>query len=101
MSRNKKLTTVAPHFISNGVNCVYAHQVLEAMFGDDYYLKVEPEVQTAALKSWMERNNAHYYAEEKWLYDADDRMYPGFREAEGVRQAKLYGNRWCVMENLS
>ncbi len=101
MAKNLTLVSVKPDLVTpDGVNVVYAGTLDEALFGRDYW-RVDYSVRSQATKAWMRRNGAHYYAEEKWLFDEDDRPYPGFSVAKGVREAKRFGARTVVVENLS
>jgi hypothetical protein len=100
MARNLSLITVPVDEVIDGVNVIYAGTLDDALFGPNSHL-VDFEVRSAATKAWITRHGGHYYAEEKWAFDEDDRMYPAFSVKKGVREAKRIGARLVVVENLS
>ncbi len=86
--------------VTEGVTVVCMGALLEVILGREWW-KFHPETQTKVVQKFIQHHGAHYYAEEKWAFDEDDRMYAAFSVYKGVRQAKRYGARMVVVENLS
>jgi hypothetical protein len=101
MAKNLTLKSVPVNQVIDGVNVICAGALEEALFGPDWW-KMEVEPRNTILKAWMKRRGAHYYAEEKWVYDDDGGIAGiGFSVRKGVREAKRVGARLVVVDNLS
>lgn len=100
MARNKTLVPVVPDTVIDGINVVFIGTLEEALFGPRWF-EVSYEVRSAVTVAWMRRNGAHYYAEEKVTYNDEWAVVGVFSVHEGVRQAKRFGFRTVVCENLS
>lgn len=98
--RNRSLIAVRPDTVIDGINVVYMGTLEDALFGERAYtLPYEERAKVTA--QWMRKNGAYYYSDERWHFDDDDRMYPGFSVEKGVRLAKQHGYRLLVAEDLS
>ena len=101
MARNLTLKSVPVNFVIDGINVIFAHVLEEALFGPDWW-KGDIKARMAATNAWMKKRGAHYYAEEKWILDDDGGIAGlGFSVNKGVSQAKKFGARVVVVENLS
>jgi len=102
MARNFALRTVAPSFVVEGISVYYAGVLEEAFFGKDYYWTSDMDVREAAVKAWMKRHGAHYYGEERWSYDDEGHLNGrGFSVGKGLDQARRFGARVLIVEDLS
>lgn len=101
MARNPKLISVAPDQIIDGISVIHAATLRRTLFPKESPLTYDFKELSQHMRAWIVRNGAHYYAEEKWLFDEDDRMYAGFSVRKGVNEAKRFGARIVVVENLS
>jgi hypothetical protein len=102
--RNLSLKSIAPDLVVDGVNVYYGGTIVQALFGPhgQEYWKIPVETIAAGVSAWMKRNGAHYYGEDKWHYDEDGNISGiGFTLSKGIAQAKRFGARVLVAENLS
>lgn len=101
MARNLSLKSVTVDEVVDGVNVIHMSTLEETLFGREYWL-ADVEVRNRTLKAWMKRRGAHYYGEEKWVYDDEGGIAGlGFSVRKGVREAKRVGARVVIVENLS
>lgn len=86
--------------IIEGVQVIGICDLLQTIFGEDHW-RLDYDVTSEAVKKWCSRHGAHYYAEERWGVDEhgyEGRLYSTYK---GACQAKRYGFRIVVCEDLS
>ena len=103
MSKNIKLKSITPDMLVEGVNVYLMGTVLKGLFGENWSNKYDCDFDVLydLAMLWIRHQGGHYYAEERWVFDADDRMSRGFSVNKGIREAKRFGARVVVCEDLS
>jgi hypothetical protein len=101
MSKNKALIAVSPDQVLEGVSVIHVGSLLDALYGKDAWYGLDYTETSKVVRAWVARNGAHYYSDEKWVLDENGNDTRGFSVWTGVYQAKRFGARIVVCENLS
>ncbi len=86
--------------VRDHVTVVCVGALLEMFFGSEWW-KVDHAVQTKAVQKFCRHHGAHFYAEDRWVEDENGNETRGFSVWKGVYQAKRFGSRMVVVEDLS